>query len=278
MAGVGRTGRGDRRIGQTLLDLLYPPRCPICDEVLSRTWRRAQPERAGSRKLQGISRPVGFRCCPDCEAALPWVDEPACMKCGKPLADESREYCEACMEQRHFFDRGVAAFVYTGALRHSVYRMKAANRRDYLPFFAESMTKAVARFLLHWRPEIILPVPMHPRKRRRRGYNQSELLALEIGRRTGIPVKTGFLRCTRFVHSQKELGRQERMRNLRGSFAVCDLFPPVQRVLLVDDVYTTGSTMDEISRVLRAHGVREIYFVVLCTGKGKKAVCTTGKV
>lgn len=261
-----------------LPDLLYPPRCPICDEVLSRTWKQVKPERAGGRKLPGISGPAHGRCCPACAAALPWVGEAACMKCGSALENEEQEYCYACMTQRHFFDRGVAAFVYTGPLRHSVYRMKAENRRDSLPFFAESMTRAVSRFLPVWRPEVILPVPMHPRKRRRRGYNQSELLALEIGKLSGIPVETEALRCTRIVRSQKELGRQERQKNLRGSFAVCASFPPVSRVLLVDDVYTTGSTLDELGRVLRQRGVREIYFIVLCTGKGKKAVCTGEKV
>lgn len=263
---------------EALLDLLYPPRCPICDEVLGRAWgntaSKGMPACGPARKIAPQKR----RCCPNCAPVLPRVGEAACMRCGKPLADEGREYCEACMTQRHFFDQGVAAFVYTGPLRHSVYRMKAANRRDYIPFYAEEMTRALERFLPRWRPEIIIPVPMHPRKRRRRGYNQSELLAMEIGKNTGVPVETGLLRCVRFVHSQKELDRQERLKNLRGSFAACGIFPSVSRVLLVDDVYTTGSTMDEISRILREQGVLEIYFVVLCTGKGKKAVCTAGKV
>lgn len=267
-----------RRIREVVADLLYPPRCPICDEVLDRAWRNVPAKKTSSRVLARISVSSGGRCCPSCAAVLPRIGETRCLKCGKPVEDESREYCGDCRTQRHFFDRGVAAFTYTEAMRHCVYRMKAENRRDYIPFCAEEMTKAVERFLPRWRPEIIVPVPMHPRKRRRRGYNQSELLARELGRRTGIPVESGLLYCTRIVRSQKELGRQERMRNLRDSFAAREPFPPVSRVLLADDVYTTGSTMDEISRVLRKHGVREIYFVVLCTGKGKKTVCMTGKV
>ncbi len=294
---------------ETLADLLYPPRCALCDEVLSRAERGKAKRisvpgmecgkakkisvpgmergKAGKISVPGMPRgrtgkipvpgmPRG--CCAECDASLPWVRELACMKCGKPIGDEGQEYCWDCRVQRHFFDRGVAAFSYTDVMRHSVLQMKMQNRRDHIPFYAEAMAMTLARRLPSWRPEVILPVPMHARKRRVRGYNQSELLAREIGRLTGIPVESRLLRCTRPVRAQKELGREERLRNLRGSIAVCKPFPGYSRVLLVDDVYTTGSTMDEISRVLREQGVRHIFFVVLCTGKGKKAVCTDKKV
>lgn len=279
-ADVGDWGenRENRLIKKIILNFLYPPRCPICDEVLAFPWDDIRSRRTERSQVPKISASASKRCCASCEKALPWVEETVCMKCGKPVGDESQEYCEDCRRQEHFYDRGTAAFVYTGAMRHSIYRMKSSNRRDYVPFFAESMTRALARYLPRWSPEIIIPIPMHPRKRRRRGYNQSELLADEIGRLTGIPVRKDLLRCTRMVRSQKTLGRKERLRNLRGSFAACEAFPAVSRVLLVDDIYTTGSTVDEVSRVLRKCGVKSIFFVVLCIGKGKKAVCTDRKV
>lgn len=231
-----------------LLDLLYPPRCPICDGVLR------FPEHG---------------CCGDCVERLPRIQGAVCMRCGCEVAEEE-EYCRECRTQKHYFDRGAAAFTYTGALRHSVYRMKGMNRRDYIPFFAEEMVQALSRYLGVWRPELVLPVPMHPKRYRRRGYNQSELLALQIGRLTGIPVRKDLLRCTKLLPPQKELNGRERRKNLRGCFEVREPFPKVERVLLADDVYTTGSTMDEISRVLKERGVQSVYFVVLCTGKGKK--------
>lgn len=272
---------GLRRLGNGMQELLYPSRCVICDEIL----------RKGENG-----------CCRDCAPLLPWVANGVkrispgrpflppqarrgngftaaqCMKCGRPVEDESEEYCEDCRTTEHCFDRGAAAFIYTGALRHSVGRMKFSNRRDYIPFFARAMVKALGPHLSDWRPQLILPVPMHPWKRRRRGYNQSELLAAEIGRLTGIPMDKNLLRCVRLTPSQKQLDRRERMRNLRGCFEARAPFPPVSRVLLVDDVYTTGSTLDEVSRVLRTCSVKDIYFVVLCTGKGKKTVCTAGKI
>lgn len=205
------------------------------------------------------------------------------MKCGKPVGSSETEFCRDCARTSHLFDQGRAAFTYTGAMRHSVYRMKAQNRRDYLDFYAAAMVRAGSRYLEAWRPEVIVPIPMHWKKRAARGYNQSELLAVRISRLTGIPCDRKLLRCVRYTGVQKELGREERLRNLRGSFEV--RFPAEglcrperrndppdagqrmpARVLLIDDVYTTGSTMDEAARALRAAGVRQIFFLMLCTG------------
>ncbi|MCD8022327.1 MAG: hypothetical protein LUF30_04915, partial [Lachnospiraceae bacterium] len=178
--------------------------------------------------------------------------------------------------------------------------------RDYLDFYAEAMALAGERYLQYWKAEVIVPIPMHWKKRAARGYNQSELLAERISRLTGIPCEKKMLRCVRYTGNQKELGRGERRKNLRGSFeaespggiakdktALSDRkclascrdekekyqnWQAPSRVLLIDDVYTTGSTMDEAARALRAAGVRQIYFLVLCTGKGKKSLHDTKSV
>ncbi len=232
------------------MELLYPPCCPICDQVLPF---------------------YGAGICPDCEKKLPWVTEPFCMKCGKPVAKEEEEFCEDCRRVSHFFDCGRAAFLYTGLMRQSVGRMKFQNRRDYLDFYADSMVRAGGEFLKSRDPEVIVPIPMHWKKRAKRGYNQAELLAERISCLTGIPCRKHLLRCVRMAGDQKALGREERMENLSGTFAFSGGKEPVpERVLLVDDIYTTGSTLDEASRVLRGAGVLKIFFLVLCTGKGKK--------
>lgn len=129
--------------GKLLLDLLYPPRCPICDRILSRRERL---------------------CCAGCEKKLPRVIGPVCMKCGKMIEREADEYCEDCRKYAHVFTRGTAAFAYTGAMRHSVYRMKAENRRDYLDFYADAMAQALEPYLMRWQPERIIGVPMHWQK------------------------------------------------------------------------------------------------------------------
>lgn len=243
-------------VAEKLLNAFYPPRCPLCDEILA--------------KGEG-------RCCESCRPSLPWIREPACMKCGKPVEREEQEYCADCRNTAHWFDQGRAAFAYNTALRHSVHRMKFDNRRDYLDFYAEAIVHACSRSLKIWQPELILPVPMHPKKRRRRGYNQSELLAEKVGAITGIPVNRNLLECVRVTASQKELDRKGRMQNLKGSIRAVTPFPGLKRVLLIDDVYTTGSTMDEISRVLKEQGVSCVFFAVLCTGNDKKTVCRAEK-
>ncbi|MCD7885079.1 MAG: ComF family protein [Lachnospiraceae bacterium] len=246
-----------RKICETAAKWMYPPRCPCCDAI----------------------RPVGASgldcACEDCGGRLPWVREPSCMLCGKPLDDPQMELCRDCVRTRHLFDGGRAAFTYSGRIRHSVYRMKFQNRRDYLDFFAAAMSLSLEPYLPAWQPEVLVPIPMHARKRAARGYNQAELLAEKISARTGIPCEKHLLRCVRYTGNQKELDRSGRLRNLRGSFEVCFGFLP-QRVLLVDDVYTTGSTMDEAARALKSAGVRQVFFVVLCTGDqtgGRRSVC-----
>lgn len=248
-AGSGIHNNGVKKY---ILSLLYPPRCVCCDVVLG-------------RNEEG--------CCDKCAAALPWITGPACMKCGKAVAAPEEEYCEDCRRYPHEFDRGVAAFTYTGAIRRSVYRMKKENRRDYLPFYAEAMVRAASGALMRWRPEVIVPIPMHPVRRRQRGYNQSELLAEQIGKLTGIPVRTDLLCCVKKTGQQKMLNRKERVRNLKGSMRAAENFPRLHSILLVDDVYTTGSTMDEAAFVLKRAGAEQVFFLVLCSGKEKKAVC-----
>lgn len=238
---------------EIFLKFLYPPRCPVCDQI---------------RKL---SEPV---CCPKCREDLPVIRQPFCMKCGQPIGYFEKEYCQDCSQTKHYFDQGIAPFTYSGQLRHAVYRMKSSNRRDYIPFFAEEMADACERYFPLWQPDVIVPVPMHGSRRRKRGYNQSELLARNISQLVGIPMDRELLWCTRRKTAQKTLDRKERRHNLQGSFAVRGQLRGDVRVLVVDDVYTTGSTMDEIAKTLKTAGAKYVFFVVLCTGKGKKTVCT----
>lgn len=246
-----------KKAGETVLRLLYPPRCALCDTILT-------GQESG--------------CCSSCRKKLPWVLQPFCMQCGKPVGGWEREYCDDCMHTRHWYDQGAAAFTYTGAMRRSVYRMKTENRRDYLDFYAEAMAAVLQKHLRSWKPELLLPVPMHWKKRQRRGYNQAELLAKKISGLTGIPMDRKRICCTRAHTAQKQLGRQERMQNLKGSFALKRPVEGLRRVVLIDDVYTTGSTVDALAELLKKAGISQVFFLALCIGKGKKTVCTAENV
>lgn len=240
--------KGAACCGNVLLDLLYPRRCPICEQILE---GRAE------------------RVCPSCQRRLPYIREPLCKKCGKPLEREEQELCRDCGKARHSFVCGRSVFLYEKAFRRSVNRMKFQNRREYLDFYAQEMAGAGEKYLKRWNPAVILPVPMNARKRRERGFDQSRLLALKLSRLTGIPADTKSLMRIRYTLPQKSLDARQRKENLKDAFALRENAGIPEPVLLVDDIYTTGATIDEISNVLHKNGIHQIYFLVLCTGKGK---------
>ena len=119
-----------------------------------------------------------------------------------------------------------------------------------------------------WDPDLILPIPLHRRRRKERGYNQSALISREIGRLLGIPVDEKSLVRSIYTNPQKRLGRGERKRNLNQVFALKKDFLPVPVILLVDDIYTTGSTIDAAAGVLKKIGVEKVYFLTISIGQG----------
>ncbi|MCD8197914.1 MAG: ComF family protein [Lachnospiraceae bacterium] len=228
------------------MGLVFPRRCPICHEVVE--------ER-------------GELACDICRTRLSYVRGNYCQKCGKPLLTEEREYCADCARRPHQFDRGRAAFAYDEPMRRSIARYKYGGKREYADFYAEEILRVCAKDALRWQAQALVPIPLHSSRRRRRGYNQAELLARALSVRCGIPVDTGLLLRTRKTRAQKELGDQERVANLRGAFSLREGAVPCKRLILVDDIYTTGSTMDEAARALRAHGAEKIYFLCISVGK-----------
>ena len=119
-----------------------------------------------------------------------------------------------------------------------------------------------------WGPDLIIPVPLHKRRRRKRGYNQAGILGRRLGRLLGIRVDDKSLLRRVYTDPQKKLGRLERKKNLRNAFALKESFKPVPVVLLVDDIYTTGNTIDAVSEVLKKKGVEKVYFLTISIGQG----------
>ena len=237
-----------QKAGNEILNLIYPPRCPVCEEILHR----------GDGKV-----------CPRCRKNLPYIEEPFCKKCGKPLRRQEQEYCTDCEEQNHEFLCGRAVFLYEKGFRRSVMRMKFQNHREYLDFYAEEMVREGERYLQSWRPGTILPVTVNKRKKRERGFDQSVLLAKRIGKLTGIRVETKALERNRYTLPQKDLNAKERRKNLNGAFTLRQKTSLQEPVLLIDDIYTTGATIDAVCRELKKNGIHRIYFLVICTGNGK---------
>ncbi len=190
------------------------------------------------------------------------------MKCGKPLTEERAEYCPDCRRRTYSFEKGRAAFVYDGVMRGSISRFKYHNRRKYADFYADEILKRYGRMLRSWQAEALIPVPIHKSRMRKRGFNQAALVAERMGERLGIPVEKDLLVRVKKTKAQKNLSDAERRENLKNAFQVSGNELKLKRVVLVDDIYTTGSTLDAGASVLREAGAEKVYFLSICIGRG----------
>lgn len=232
-----------------VLDILFPRRCPVCGEVVEQE---------------------GGLICPSCFLKLSFIKSPTCKKCGKEIIDETMEFCEDCMAHRHAFEYGIGLVNYDETARKSMVKIKYENKREYLDFYGNAMAVRHGRAILDMHVDAIVPVPVHPSRKRRRGFNQAEILADIIGEKLGIPVETGLLFRTRKTLPQKELTAAERLKNLSGAFRAGKVPDGIKNVLLVDDIYTTGSTAEACARVLQRAGVEKIYVAVICMTGGRR--------
>ena len=191
--------------------------------------------------------------CPLCDGLLKRREGPVCTACrGK--------------EQGSIlpFPDGFAVFPYSGIYRDAVRRFKYSGRPSYASFFTEAILLAGGARIRSWDPEWIIPVPIHPARRRERGYNQAEEIAQRLAEALRVPCKKNAVYRKRDTLPQNGLSPEERRRNLAGAFGAAQGIRFPRRVLLVDDIYTTGSTAQELGKLLRAHGAEEIHVVCVC--------------
>lgn len=240
--------RSAETAGDFVLSLFFPRRCPVCQDIV---------------------RPRGARVCPACREKIAFVREPLCKKCGKELTSEDAEYCYDCRTRRRSFDGGISLMNYDRVGRTTMKAFKYGGRQEYAAFYMEEIWKRYGRLIRGFRADAIVPVPIHRSRRAKRGYNQAELLARELSRLSGVPALPRGLMRVRATKAQKELTAAERQRNLEHSFAVGRLPEGTKRVILVDDIYTTGSTAEACTRALRRAGVQRVLVVTVCIGKNE---------
>jgi ComF family protein len=230
---------GARRGGSLLLDALLPPQCLAC---------RAIVERAG-------------QLCATCWRGMSFIAPPYCACCGLPFEVEAGQdaLCGECLATPRAFDRARAVLRYDGSSRGPILAFKHGDRTDAAPAFARWLLPAVGDLLAE--ADLIVPVPLHRWRLWRRRYNQAALLALRLRRLARKPVAPDLLQRRRATPSQGRLSRAERLRNVTGAFAV----PPRRRaavagkrILLVDDVMTTGATVEACARALRKAGASHV--------------------
>lgn len=233
------------RLTECMLSLLYPKRCPMCDSILGKSEEYI---------------------CSLCKEQAEFVRGACCMKCGKPVLQEE-EYCKDCLVHPHIFDRGRVLFVYEGVLKKSIYRFKYAQRKEYAQSYAYFAERELGEFIREVGPDAFVPVPLHRRRFRKRGYNQSELFSRALGKRMGIPVLTKLVKRTKNTLPQKELDLTARQNNLKKAFKLCRNDVKLNTIILIDDIYTTGSTIDAVAEQFRRAGVKKIYFVAISGGR-----------
>jgi ComF family protein len=189
------------------------------------------------------------------------------MRCSKPIENETEEFCLDCKRHHFSYDSGFAVFLYSGKLKDSVLRFKYAGRQEYSGFYGQMMNLFASGQVKRWNPDVLMPVPVHRAKLAKRGYNQAQVLAETLGKMWNIPVDGKTLKRKKNTRAQKELDPKERKRNLREAF-VLEGKINYHTVILIDDIYTTGSTVDVLAGLLKTNGVKKVCFLTLCIGKG----------
>lgn len=252
------------RVRETALNLVFPRRCPVCDRPV---------------------RPSGALICPDCEKMLVRVQAPVCRRCGKPLRSAAQQLCRDCSASprtiphaspraaAHIYERGCAVFTYHSAAG-GIFRFKYGGRQEYGAYYGQCMARKLkeetqAHFPV---PDCLVPVPLSPHRLEKRGYNQALILAQEMSRRTGIPVRTDLLVRVAETRPMKNMGAGERQNNLKKAFKAygndVELNSTMLKsFMLIDDIYTTGATIDACAHALYGLGAGRVFFMALAIGE-----------
>lgn len=220
-----------------MLTLLFPPRCAVCGL---------------------LQEPL---ICPQCTEGITCIAAPCCAQCGVPFPPQAQalSHCAACRDDPPPFDAARAAGIYGGALRQAIHAFKYDGMQALASPLGVFMRDHIT---LPFPVACLSPVPLHPERLAMRGYNQSQLLAEELGTHWNVPVHSELLRRILNTTPQMQLPPDARRKNIKGAFATRAVpLPPT--VGLVDDVFTTGSTLRECSRILKRAGVERVLVLTL---------------
>lgn len=237
-------GRLSGRVSRTVLDAVLPPRCLKCGDILA--------------AANGL--------CPECWRKLTWLGAPCCDCCGQPFPFDSGKgmLCGACLQKHPAYDHARTVFRYDDESRDLILGLKHADRTETVPALAGWMARAGAGLLET--AELIVPVPLHWTRLATRRFNQAGLLAQALGRVAGRPVDCQALLRRRATRSQGHLGRLARFRNVKGAIAVANAHVTAvanRRILLIDDVITTGATVESAAKALISAGARGVDVLAL---------------
>ncbi|MBU0700404.1 ComF family protein [bacterium] len=250
-----------KRIFWGLFNLIFPAECSLCPNPLE------------TIKEHYI--------CSDCIKKITPLDLPWCDKCGKPLSPSFNQIqqplCRQCRTMKKYFTSARAVGAYEGVLKKAIWLFKYEGKTGLQDTLGHLMADRISH--LGWADkvessslsregiDIIIPVPLHKTRLKARGYNQSDILAVFMGKKLGIPVSRNNLKRIKATVTQASLKRSQRIKNIHNAFCIKqpDKFSG-KRILLIDDVFTTGATSNECSRILKQAGSSDIFVLTLARG------------
>ena len=241
----------------TIIEIVYPPRCLICERFL------------GNHRIREDQHDILI--CKDCFNGFNQITSPLCPICHKPFESEIEEdhICEDCLRKSPFFNALGAPYIYEGGFMMGIHHFKYGGKTH----MAGSLGPLLASFAKKWLKKmddcLMMPVPLHPKRLRERGFNQSLLLSRHVARVLDTELDFLTLRRVRDTKPQTGLHRDERRKNVHRAFELTERnIVKGRSIILVDDVATTGSTLNECARVLKRSGSDKVLCLVLARTSG----------
>jgi competence protein ComFC len=233
-----------KSIIKAFVDILLPPVCYVC----------------GAR----CSGRYGL--CDGCMEKIMPISPPFCVKCGRHVAIKN-SLCNECGSKEAFVEKAWSCCHYKDTIKECIHLFKYNGYAGLRDVFGNIMADFVKKNGVHKEINLLVPVPIHSAKKRERAYNHASILASSLSKALAIPMDTKNLRKIRWTTSQSELDKDKRLKNVKDSFLVIDKNAFAGRsVLLIDDVYTTGATINECARVLLAAGADKVCSLTLARG------------
>ncbi len=229
-----------------VLDLIFPNRCPFCGRL---TGREA-------------------KVCGECRSILPLVREPACVSCGKEIIRSGELFCPDCKGNDHYFIKNRSLYRYEGDVKRALQGVKYRRRKTDCYAIGRHMGDEMADYIRTLNIDGIVPIPLSKGRMKERGYNQAAILAKCLSEASNVPLYDDYLVRVKNTLPQKNLSLRERENNVKSAFHIGQKGVQLSSILLVDDIYTTGATLDEAARVLRIDGADRIYSVTASIGRG----------
>ena len=229
-----------KQIINDILTIIYPDHCIGCDKILK----------------SGESKWV----CDDCSYHFEIRDYRKCEICGRIIYHRGK--CRICNSEKVYFDKGYSVFEYKEAVRNAIREFKYRGMFRYGKYLGEIMADNAADNI-NTEFDYVTAVPLHPKRYRGRGYNQSEILAKAVAKALGVEYRKLLVRCVN-TKPQNSLDRKERLKNIKGAFSIKDnVSVENKNILIIDDIFTTGSTVNECSRILKNNRALRVEFFAL---------------